>query len=75
MALIKKFDIEQSSRTIVHKPVHRATIRLFESDDGKKVVNVSMYGSASRKKPDGISQSIQFGPEAIAQLKRILEEV
>lgn len=40
--------------------------------DGKKYLQLDTYGSASRQKPGKKSQSIQFGPEAIQQLKEIL---
>ena len=49
MALIKKFDIEQSDLTNVHKPVHRATIRVFEADNGKKYIALRSFGQATRK--------------------------
>ncbi len=42
--------------------------------DGKKYLQLDTYGSRKREMPGKKSQSIRLSPEAIAQLKRILEE-
>ena len=75
MALIKKFDIEESQNTSIHEPVHRATFRKFSKENGATYLQMTTYGRSSREQPEKASQSIQLSPEAIAQLKEILAGV
>jgi len=41
---------------------------------GKKYLQLDTYGSSERQIPGKVSQSIQFSPEAIKQLKKLLEK-
>ena len=52
-----------------------AEVKLAHSPNGQTYPNIRSYGSQTREKPESLSQKLQLGPEAIAQLKRILEEV
>jgi hypothetical protein len=42
--------------------------------DGKKYLQLDTYGSAQRAIPGKKSQSLRFGPEALHQLKQIIQE-
>jgi hypothetical protein len=49
------------------------TFTIFTDEHGKKYLQVDTYGSATRQHVGKKSQSLQFGPEALAQLKNILQ--
>lgn len=51
-----------------------ATYSIIREDDGTKFLQVDTYGSASRKIPGKVSQSIRFSPEALKQLRKILKD-
>jgi hypothetical protein len=42
--------------------------------DGEKFLQIDTYGSKARKIPGKKSQSIRFTAEAVAQLRKIIEE-
>ncbi len=73
MALIKKLDKVIKERTSVHKQTD-CTYTVF-TENGKKYLQLDTYGSKDRQIPGKTSQSIQFGPESIAQLKEILRSL
>ena len=50
------------------------TYSIVESDKGNKYLQVDTYGSKSRKIPGKKSQTIRFSPEAVDQLKQILNK-
>ena len=75
MALIEELDKEVLDRVKVQDPVLKASYSIFEDENGTKFLHIRTFGSVNREMPDKPSQQLQFGPEAIAQLKRILEEV
>jgi hypothetical protein len=52
-----------------------AEVKLAHSPNGEIYLNIRTYGSAAREHPNDMSQKLQLGPDAIAQLKRILAEV
>jgi len=52
-----------------------AEVKFANSRTGETYLNIRTYGSEDREKPNIASQKLQLGPEAIAQLKRILAEV
>lgn len=65
--LIKGFKEKQS--------IHGATESTFyivTDDNGDNYLQIDTYGSTNRKLPGKISQSIQFSPKAILELKEIL---
>lgn len=52
-----------------------AEVKLAHSPNGQIYLNIRTYGSVNREQPENMSQKLQLGPEAIEQLKQILEEV
>ncbi|MFC0813047.1 hypothetical protein ACFHYO_13130 [Paracoccus panacisoli] len=70
MAGISSFELKPIERPSTHEPA-RATYSIVEIG-GTTFLQIDTYGSASRKMPDKVSQSMQFGPEAISELRRIL---
>ena len=73
MALIKRMKEKRLDRTSVHEEAEASFI-VFP-DDNPKYLQINSYGSASREKKGKTSQSMQFGPEGIRQLKAILESL
>jgi hypothetical protein len=45
----------------------------FVTDQGHRFLQIDTYGSTTRKIPGKKSQSIRFAPEAIEQLKILLQ--
>jgi hypothetical protein len=74
MARIENMMVAEMSRNSVHESVE-ATYAIFQTSDGETYLQVDTYGSPGRAIPGKKSQSIQFGPNGIAQLKQILEEI
>lgn len=74
MALIKKLERVTMDRNSVHGYV-AATYTVFQNDAGEKVLQIDTYGSPQRQIPGKKSQTLQFGPKALAQLREILGEV
>ena len=74
MALIRKFTETRMDRNSVHQPVD-CTYTIFADDRGTKYLQLDTYGSKERKLTGKKSQSIQLGPEALAQLRMILRHV
>lgn len=55
--------------------IHRSTecsYYIVHNKKGEKFLQLDTYGSAEREIPGKISQTIQFSPEAIEQLRQIL---
>jgi len=75
MALIEKLEREKLERVKIQDPVLKATYSILTDENGNKFLYIRTFGSVNREIPDKPSQQIQLGPEAIAQLKKILEEV
>lgn len=68
-SLVKGFKSNQS--------IHGATESTFyivTNLNGDKYLQIDTYGSSDRKIPGKVSQSLQFSPKAIADLKLILEQ-
>jgi len=59
------------NRHSVHKKTE-CTYFTFEAADGSKYLQFETDGSEDRQIPGKVSQSIQFSPEAIKQLKELL---
>ncbi len=51
----------------------KCTYSIIRDLDGRLCLQIDTYGSAGRKIPGGKSQSMRFTPEAIAQLRSVLE--
>jgi hypothetical protein len=73
MALITKLEQVNKERTSVHKQTD-CTYTIF-TENGIKYLQLDTFGSEDRQTPGKISQSIQFGPESISQLKEILKSL
>jgi hypothetical protein len=72
MALIKHLSEGVKERQQIHNETE-ATYFLIFDDANKKYLQIDTYGSDQRSIPGKVSQSIQFSPDAIKQLKKILE--
>ena len=69
MALVRKLleqKLEKGSR-------HEEVKCTYSIVDGQ-YLQIDTYGSADREVPDQKSQTIRFAPEAVAQLKAILQK-
>jgi hypothetical protein len=51
-----------------------AYAKVFSTEDNTRILQIDTYGSSDRQLPGKQSQTIQFGPEAAAQLFRILKD-
>jgi len=74
MAIVRKLDPIQLERDSRHSEVN-CTYSIVIDDMGDKYLQIDTYGSATRKIPGKKSQSIRFSPEAINQLKVILNQI
>ncbi|HMO32734.1 MAG TPA: hypothetical protein PKE63_00720 [Lacibacter sp.] len=73
MALINKIEKGFKDRDSIHKPTECSYFIVYNKK-GEKFLQLDTYGSADRAIPGKVSQSIQFSPEAIAQLKELLSK-
>ena len=71
MALVRKLERRDLERDTVHGETE-GTYSIVSGPHGEKYLQVNTYGSAERKVKGKVSQTIQFSPEAIAQLREIL---
>lgn len=71
MALVTNIEKGFKNRHTIHKKTE-CTYFIVEAADGKKYLQLETDGSADRQISGKVSQSIQFSPEAIKQLKEIL---
>lgn len=74
MALVKKIKKHTLERNQVHNDVD-ATYTVFTDEKGKRYLQIDTYGSKNREIPGKKSQSVQFGPEGIRELKKLLENL
>ncbi len=73
MVLVNRIGTLELERTQLHDEVEsRGTI--FEHD-GRYILQLNTYGRASRQIPGKVSQTIQFGPEGIRALRRLLDDI
>jgi hypothetical protein len=73
MALVRKLEKSPMQRTSVHEAVD-CTYTVFQDEMGRKYLQIDTYGSARRQFRNKKSQSVQFGPDALGELRRLLEE-
>ena len=71
MALVTDIQKGFKDRDSIHKSTE-CTYYLVYNKKGEKFLQLDTYGSADRQMPGKISQSIQFSPGAIKQLKALL---
>ena len=74
MAIIRKLEKIQLERDSKHSEVD-CTYAIVEDANGDRYLQIDTYGSATRQIPGKKSQSIRFSPEAIKQLKSIIEGI
>jgi len=72
MALITELKEGFKERTSVHDEIE-AVYYILEGKTNTKVLQIDTFGRSSRAIPGKVSQSIQFSPSAIKQLKEILK--
>ena len=72
MALITALERITMERNTVHENV-AATYSIFRDDKGDNYLQIDTYGTSHRQIPNKKSQSIQFGPEALNQLREVLD--
>ena len=73
MALVRKLEKSSMLRTGVHQVVD-CTYTVFRDEMGRRYLQIDTYGSARRQFRGKKSQSIQFGPDGIGELCRLLED-
>jgi hypothetical protein len=73
MALVRKLEKSSMLRTGVHEAVD-CTYTIFKDGAGQRYLQIDTYGSTRRQFRGKKSQSIQFGPEAIGTLRRLLQD-
>lgn len=74
MALVTNFRKTSLERDAKHSSVE-CTYAIVIDDAGKKYLQIDTYGSTNRKFKGKKSQSLRFSPEAIEQLKKIIDSV
>ena len=72
MAVVRKLEQLTLENGSPHTEVE-CTYSIVDDEKGK-YLQIDTYGSNTRKIPGKKSQSIRFAPEAIAQLKILLEK-
>jgi hypothetical protein len=72
MAIIRRLEYLNLEKGTSHTEV-QGTYSVVNDKDGK-YLQIDTYGSTTRKIPGKKSQSIRFAPEAIQQLKALLED-
>lgn len=72
MALVNNLIQEFKSRNTIHKSTE-CNYYIVRDISGKKYLQIDTFGSEDREFTGKVSQSIQFSPDAIKQLKQILE--
>jgi hypothetical protein len=73
MALIRQLEKTSMSRNSVHEEVE-CTYTVFTGEDGRSYLQIDTYGSSRRQFRGKKSQTVQFGPEALAQLRALLDD-
>jgi hypothetical protein len=74
MALVSKLEQIQLDRNSVHESVS-ATFCIFTDSKGNRFLQIDTYGSNHREIPGKKSQSIQFGPEGLTELRAVLAKL
>lgn len=73
MARVDKLERKSVDRPSRHAAVE-ARYAIFDIA-GETILQIETYGSPGREIPGKVSQSVQFGSEGLAALKRILAEI
>ena len=72
MALVQKLQHLSLEKAGPHLPVE-CTYSVVLDLQGRRCLQIDTYGSKGRKLPGKKSQSVTFTPDAIAQLRSVLE--
>lgn len=73
MAMVRRINAMPLEKNSKHTEVN-CTYTIVVEDDGQRYLQVDTYGSPTREILEK-SQTIRFAPEAIAQLKTILDQL
>ena len=73
MAIVRRLEPRALHRDTRHTEAE-CSYSIVPDDAGKPYLQVDTYGSKDRQIPDKKSQSIRFAPEAIRQLKDLLNK-
>jgi hypothetical protein len=73
MAVVRKLDNVTLENGSSHSEVE-CTYSIVADSQGCRYLQIDTYGSKTRKIPGKKSQSIRFAPEAIEQLKVLLNQ-
>ena len=73
MALVKLLE-EKPLQTLSRHTEVACSYTVVNGEDGRKYLQLDTYGSAGRAIPGKKSQSLRLSPEAIAQIKHIIEQ-
>lgn len=73
MALVRKMERIADLAEARHREVD-CTYAIWTDDQGSRWLQIDTYGSSQRKLVGKKSQTMRFGPEALAQLRRIVME-
>ncbi len=73
MAIVRKLDLQVLDRETPHTEAD-CTYSIISDKEGRRFLQVDTYGSQLRKIRGKKSQSIRFAPEAINQIKAIIQE-
>lgn len=74
MAMVRQLNAMPLEKNAKHTEVN-CTYTIVVEDDGRKYLQVDTYGSTTREILEKKSQTIRFSPEAIAQLRTILDQL
>jgi hypothetical protein len=73
MAVVRRLEKLTLEKGSAHSEVE-CTYSIVDDKDGR-YLQIDTYGSTTRKIPGKKSQSIRFAPEAIKQLKSLLQDL
>jgi len=73
MAVVHRLEHVTLEKDSPHTDVE-CTYSIITDDQGRRCLQIDTYGSTTRKIPGKKSQSIRFAPEAIEQLKTLLQQ-
>jgi len=73
MAVVRRLEHMSLDKDSPHTNAE-CTYSIVTDDQGHRYLQIDTYGSTTRKIPGKKSQSIRFAPEAIEQLKTLLQQ-
>ena len=73
MALVESLTEGFKNRHTIHKTTEATYFTVLDKK-GTKYLQIDTVGSDDREMPGKVSQSIQFSPKAIEQLKKLLQK-